>query len=452
MLKKLFVTLFVAFFSIIFIGCSATSPALYSPDKTYIPIEEVKLIELQKVKDIDKHRYEIYFKSKSTKPNINAYVNSKNTYIRPNSSIVIALPLEENSNVLTRTKKFKTEGYINKTEANIEKELLRFGFDVIDRSKFEAKLRSVRDSNNRTSVNQQNRLNYEKLKYYQREREKENLTEKEYFEKIAQLDLDSQSRKEGNKEIIDMSELIRAAQMDGVKADYIFQLNRIKESQSYPETLDLINIQEIEDYLIDNIDLDYGKGKNDIPPHLSLNVYRVLFSAKLIHVQTGKVVWTGEHELNSLHIEDMLVVFNITKKDISTQRINQGIKAENTHRLSLYNKAIHNKNQLETLYKLASQTRTYKNKKNQLNEEKKLKTDIHSLETALVSLSQEIKTINNSPLISKEKVKFSYTISPFTISPDLRRSSNQKRIQIHREQLLNKTIHSLLKTIRKDYY
>jgi len=444
-------------------GCVVSSPALYSKNKDVETVHNiVKLPMLKHIPDERTH-FNILYKAKHTKPSIDDYVNTRGSNIDLNKlpTVVIALPVEtrkteNDTNELDKTDEFKTEGYISKSEETVEKELIRAGFGVIDRSKFEAKLRTLRDSKNLDKDKETigTAMFEARMKVLEKQLENKKISVEEYSKKLASLDEASNSRYRGDKELIDMSELIRAAQSKGVQADYILQLNKIEEYNGYITQLSLKGNSKIEEYISKNTNLRYGYKKNDIPLNFDVRVFRVVFSAKLFNVQSGKVVWSGSHELNSLDIEDTTVDFDIMKQDITSKGINLEQSKINAQLYSLHQEALNASTQLKKLYNKASQEREYKDKNIQMFSEQQLRNSISKNLNIIVQNNKEIDRINAFARDNKISIKFDYKVSDLIINPnlntleDIKDPRKQRVIKNHRSKLLSETIRTLLNTIK----
>ena len=442
-------------------GCAKTSPKLYTEGT--LPPEPVKpvLIEPLEVQNSKKTVFNIVYNAKSKVVDLNNYVNSRANSIdlESNPTVVIALPIDTEGNIfqgdfhgLDRSQAFRTEGYINESEAVVEKELIRFGFNVVDRSRFEAKLRTTRETS-RVTEDIAGKVFQVKLKELEAKRNSGAITSEEYITQLSELDANQKTRKRGVNELVDMSELIRAAQSEGVQADYILQLNAIEEYSGYPLNLPVKGNREVELYLEDNPELRY-RVNNGIPSDFTTGVFRVVFGAKLFHVQTGQVVWSGTHELNSLNVEDIRASFHIIKKDISTEKINNEIAALNQEANQAYKKAKESQEALRSLYFKGSKERKYENEDSQRIQESRFLSSIQEHESIIKSRNSQLEKFNLTPRNYNDKVKFDYEISDLEVKPDLNPLNIQndpmkeRAIRLHREKLLSETVRSLLATIR----
>lgn len=443
---------------LIITGCATTSPALYSGVTKVPAVIGVKEIKPLKEISIEKKHFNLLYKAKNTQPNADNYINARGSIINLNKlpTVVIALPVEnkqqENSaQKLDKTGAFKTEGYINKAEETVEKELIRAGFGVIDRSKFEAKLRTLRESENDSII--QNEVFKAEFKALKGQLSDKKITDQEYADKLATL-TKSSKRQRGDKELIDMSELIRAAQSKGVKADYILQLNTIEEYNGYVVPLQIKGRSEVEQYIAKNPDITYGNSKNNIPYQFDTKVFQVVFSAKLFNVNTGQVVWSGSHELNSLDVEDIQASFDVVKQAINANELSNKINSLNKKIISIHKDAMLSQHQLETLFKKASVERKYEDEKIQKISELQLKNNLNHHEENIKKNNRLIDAFNLTVHDYNKDVKYDYLISDLFVKPNLNPekanldSQNMKVIHKHRSKLLKTTINSLFKTIK----
>lgn len=440
-------------------ACSIKSPALYETKQKIPEIENVVIKQNVEPVKIQKKNFSIKYDARKTKPNRNNYVNTRGGIIDLNKlpSVVIALPVENKmasneAQTLDKTGAFKTEGYINKAEEVVEKELIRAGFSVIDRSKFEAKLRTLRESNIGDTLD--SKVFDKESQILKDELKNGKITDKEYNNSLAKLNASTSTRVRGKKELIDMSELIRAAQSKGIKSDYILQLNTIEEYKGYATQLKIKGNSEVENYLLNNKDISYGSNEGDIPHAFKVDIFQVVFSAKLFNVQTGKVVWTGSHKLNSLDIENILASFNISKQDINRSSINNTINTLNNRITLLRDESLSSQESLQKLYAVASKEREYRSERRQKVNEKNLKNSILEYENSIKDANSKIKEFNLQSINYKAMLKYKYIVSGLLLEPNLNSTAtsmdNQKLniIEQHRSELLRQTISSLFQTIK----
>lgn len=445
--------------SLVLVGCTtATSPKLYLDSKKPLEIVKPNYFEPLKENKILKTKFKINYPVKEKELDPNNYVNSRGSNINLNKypTVVIALPVAMEKNIfqegvksLDTTKPFKTEGYISESEAIVEKELIRFGFNVIDRSKFEAKLRALRSN---TSDKVGSRIYEATISQLEKKKESRKITESEYLKELAELDKNQQRRNRGDNELIDMVELVRAAQSKGIQADYVLQLNAIEEYNGYPIDVYLKGKPEIENYLLKNPGLDYGS--NGIPEKFETAVFRVVFAAKLFNVSSGQVLWSGSHEMNSLNVEEQKIIFDIVKEDIGTKQINQDINLYNNEIRYKYEKALNSYSELSNLYKVASMPRKYKSKDEQRIKERNLINAIESLEANLNKYNKDVESFNLIPRDYKNEIKYRYKVSNLLQIPDLNPENlngdkqKERELSKHRQKLLSETVKSLLESIK----
>ena len=107
------------------------------------------------------------------------------------------------------------------------------------------------------------------------------------------------SRAADEKELTDISEVIRAAQSSAINADYILQINVFDTNKKLTASTDVRQSQEARELLRTQPklkDLLSAESAN----RLSCAIIGAALNAKLIHVETGGIVWIGNHELNEL--------------------------------------------------------------------------------------------------------------------------------------------------------
>lgn len=227
---------------------------------------------------------------------------------------------------------FQTAGYFNKAEQQIEKELIRKKFIVLDRSKFEAKLRELRTKTESPRVSASDRA---LTRLWEEQLKNGEINEEEFRTKMRDLELqrevaNREGSRKGEKELVDISELIRAAQSGETRADYILQVNRFYVDTTSDEIVDLLDLEEVQAIAKDNPGFtralkDAGKDSVRKP-----GFYGVL-NAKLIDVQSGAIVWVGALKVdvqNALK-EGLRIQVPATKKVYNDAAINKAIDGYN---------------------------------------------------------------------------------------------------------------------------
>jgi len=228
-----------------------------------------KQIPYPPIPKIEKRNIIIPIATHNKNINLNDIVHNKNFVILPGKKVVISSPtdtiqgaygrktdniknfkdIEQKSKEMIDSKKsndvdlYSTSGYYNFVEEQIEKSLIKCGFNVIDRSKFEAKY-------------------------------------------------------SGNKRLKHISDVIRAAQEGEIRSDYVLQINVLKIG-IVKKHINIIDNSEIYSLLIDDPSL-----KEQILEFQSIPIVSVQFNAKLIDVPTGQIVWLGNHTLSSDELID----------------------------------------------------------------------------------------------------------------------------------------------------
>jgi hypothetical protein len=247
-------------------------------------------------------------------------------------------PEEENGKT-----SFRTAENFDILEQFVEKGLLMSGFHVKDRSKFEAKLRDLRDTDakhwwGRTSVDS----DLGQLKGELDKRLKDgSITMQEYTEELVgareQLSDKRYGKNRKTDEVSDISELIRAAQDGEVQADYILQVNNMWVD-FVPSTRQM-NIKQFDatsEFLAENPGLRVSgeAQKNALPASIDQRWMMAAFNAKLINVKTGSIDWIGEYSIDSLAVleKGIQVMIDVRKKTDNDEII---LKEVDTYNASL---------------------------------------------------------------------------------------------------------------------
>jgi hypothetical protein len=184
---------------------------------------------------------------------------------------------------------YSTTGYYNYAENQIEKELLRIGFNVVDRSKYLAKVKEITAG---------------------------------IFE--------------------DVSDVLRLAAQDStVKSDFILQINKLSFGKTN-KTLYLRSFPEIKAYLD-----KFPEVAPQVPKTYTYPEYNVVFDAKLIEVKSGRIMWLGNYRVDSGQVlsknaMNILMTMAVRKYPSNEKEIKEFIEFQNTpdQRVKRYNKEV----------------------------------------------------------------------------------------------------------------
>jgi len=303
------------------------------------------------------------YEKKTTEFEVNFNSNSnlfhnvvQSKIIKRGSSVVINVPegiskknMQNDTIKNTDGQDFKTKNFFNEAEQQIEKELMRRGFNVKSRSKFEAKLRSMRDNSDSINKNYYSRIYNSVPPEYQailenlkKQFEDGTVTAKDYADQLKDFQTPITKRRSGEtEELTDISEVIRAAEAGDVKADYILQINIFETDKNESVMTDLRNSRKAREFISSNPSLlkQFEKGKN----RFECKSLAAKLNAKLIHVKTGDIVWIGEHSINEYTKSgtNKLIVGLTSQKYITNKSdIQNYVSKQNTHynRIARYNK------------------------------------------------------------------------------------------------------------------
>ena len=277
--------------------------------------------------------------------------------IKTNSSIVINVPegfFEEKSVDIANNQEFKTKDFFNEAEQQIEKELIRRGFRVLSRSKFEAKLRSLRDEaecnysdwrcvRSKAASELQHIIDETNKKY-----QKGLISSDEFAEEMKkfrgrlQTAAAGKKRDDGERELTDISEVIRAAESGDVHADYILQINIFETNQPKKVSLDLRHNSDVRDFIRSKPGLINASNVKKL--EISCFSNQAQLNAKLIHVKTGAIVWIGEHSLNEYSAGVTPLGFELGSKRYAANAyaVRSFVESQNTEfaRINRYGKNI----------------------------------------------------------------------------------------------------------------
>jgi len=124
----------------------------------------------------------------------------------------------------------------------------------------------------------------------------------------------------------DISELIRAAQDGDIRSDYVLQINQLQLKKK------LVSIDLARNSRVEAFRDKYPAIADSIPKFYQFPEYSVTFNAKLIDVQTGRIVWLGSHDVSSRNIleEDISIVMTLRKFVTNKEVIFKFIDSQNT--------------------------------------------------------------------------------------------------------------------------
>lgn len=207
---------------------------------------------------------------------------------------------------------FRTSSYFAQAEQQIERSLLEKEFRLLDRAKFEAKLRSQR------------------------------------AEAALSADKASADRELGRTELTDIAELIRATEEGENRADYIFRVDTFAIRPSSDETVHLLDFQEFEDLCNEHAGLRQAivaaGAESIVKPGFS-----AVLNARLIRVADGEIVWVGRHKIGTQHVLDngFTVTLPVTKSVSNADMVNSELTAFNATQRGLYEQCVFLKDEIE---------------------------------------------------------------------------------------------------------
>lgn len=464
--------LLLGFLSLFLTGCSKK---VFEPIYTTIPtiesIPTITFIDSIKIPSQEKKELTINLFAEKA-PIKEEYINKPGAKIKQGKppSILIAIPQDvivsgKNQKKFQVNTDFGAEDYINQAEQTIEHALLRHGFNVLDRSKFEAKLRDIRDKANIKPWywNDWTAKLLESGEYavvkqeYQNQFEEGTITGLQLTEVVNVIEKykigGASTKKRENDEMNDIAEMIRAAQIGFDRADYLLQINEVSIYQAGEKEILIKDLPEVKQFLEDNKGLEFGTTSNTLPFSVTTSWLKTTFNAKLIEIQTGSIVWIGSHEIESNNADKTIITFKVDKSIANDADVNGRIGAHNKE-LILLNKELKSiEKELYSSYLEASRKRKFESSNEMNSFKKRLVFRIQNLEDSYLSTTNSlIKKLNNPPKIAKEPWKFSYNISLPTSIPDLAfdnmlSAKSKQRLLEHKKKLIKTVTKSLINTI-----
>ena len=315
------------------VGCAGLADKLSVP-----PLPET---------EIDRVQAEFSFESRS-KLDENV-VQMKAHTVDQGSTVVINVPasVKQNYREQFRTQDdqdsertdFRTKQYFNKAEQQIEKVLIGNGFQVLSRQKLEAKLRRLRDESkcgfwcvrSQVSTEVQGLLDTLQQRY-----ESGELDEKEFLGKIDEIRSEHQvssagrSREQGEHELKDIAEVIRAAESGVVNADYILQINRLDTNDQVTVEKNLERLEPVRSFVRRHSEI---KDAFDEHKTMTCKARSATLNAKLVDVKSGKVVWIGEHTLNEHDIGNIEIEFEYRSRVRNEDVVRDFVRRNNTEQM-----------------------------------------------------------------------------------------------------------------------
>lgn len=249
---------------------------------------------------------------------------------------------------------FRTSGYYNEAEREVERAFLQMNWTILDRSKFEAKLREARERTQ--SINSSDPGRKEAEEQARKDRDEGKITHEEYLQRLAAIDKTYRETKggairlqAGENVMVDIAEAVRATQEGKDRAEFILTVAHLtmdRKSGTFP----LRNREEFADYLKRN-----PKAKDRIPVEIPPPWFQGDFAAKLIAVNDGKIVWLGNHTVESNAAEEIRITYKATKTPSNSDAIKLAVNRYNAKLEEAVRSAQALKNQAESQHQAGAE-------------------------------------------------------------------------------------------------
>lgn len=476
-MRKILIVLVLLFVN----ACSSTLPGIkYMPD-VHPGHELIQLSDIQTPKGYSKNLL-INIPKNDTELDDDDFFNKNAISLKPSKTIIISVPrgekaaldIDNQSQVDQPNNGYGSLGYFNRRETFIENALLRQGFDVVDRSRFEAKLRDMRDratNDDGSWWSYRDRLSEaqrKKISFLEKERDSDRLSKDEANRKIMLVLGENKDQssvtgttKEGRREMSDISEVIRAAKADGdAKANYVLLVNYldiIKPDRVDDNILPLYTIPEVKDLMNLDNDLSWGGIENDtaktfsrMPRGITTPGYFAKLSAKLIEVSSGKIVWLGEHIVNSLSARDVQIEININKTPANFHQQKRLLEIHNSKLNIAYSSMLSKKQQLVDTYTKYMKPITVKSDQFELLKRRK-SSEIDQAKLSYGNALTNYKTMSENHNFGLTEVyDYDHKIN-ISLSSDLNYLKEKKKYDLDKQErdVLNKHLEFLMKEVVK---
>lgn len=237
--------------------CSLLLGACVAPPPELAALPAFEPVEVVNAGTIGEDAVSFRVRSSSVGPANDEWAQSRAVRIAAGSSVVISVPLGAETDVQAPGQGgLRTSGYFNQLEQQVEFALMELGFDLRDRAKFDAKL--------------------------------------------VEQDGGEAAR------VRTIGQLMNAA--NGI-ADFVLQINRFEPLEGNARWVEPMQQPEVQRFVLQHPGLA-GSGALE---RFEIPTIEGVFNAKLISVETGSVVWTGSHSVDSLDVlpRGMLVTIRV---------------------------------------------------------------------------------------------------------------------------------------------
>lgn len=451
---------------IILSGCPPPIlPPLFITAPPIESLEPPSLLDIPLAPDPVVIPLKIYIPQLKTSVRDDNFIMSSGVIIAAGSSVVISVPAEfyqrvqqKSGQSISNEFEFRTAGFYNQLEQYVERGLIRAKLKVKDRSKFEAKLRDLRDSGD--VANREASPYNVALANLQKEMDSGKITRNEYAEQALQLRdklFDSSRSSLNRQELTDISEVIRAAQGGDIMADYVLQVNELTVDDYTGSPLQLATRPEVQEVLRKNPGLRLGSlgEKGSIPSTLKQPWAQARFNAKLIDVKTGSIDWIGEYTIESLSVlnDGVRIDIGIRKRPTNAIIIIRALENYNNSVERAYRKVVQAKQALDVEYQDAMKEIIYHGKREvgeRIQASRKQKVESAEKKYSR-TLSEFRATVNRKPPERGMVWSFGYDVDNPTVTPDLLRPRNEeekRKFRQHIKDLGSKVTLDLLMTIK----
>jgi hypothetical protein len=241
----------------------------------------------------------------------------------------------------------------------------------------------------------------------------------------------------------------------GAESDYLFQVDVLEITPSTDRAFRIADRPETRAHVEENPGLAVGDGVNSLPASIPSRWYRARFVARLLDVETGSIVWLGDHELESPAAEERGITIRIdTERRVENEReVNGRITDYNARGARLTEEARELRTSLAATYVEGSQAREFERDEEVVEWQERLRAEAARLEREYRDTLDELASLAAAPPRPEDAPwAFYYEVGAPLVEPDLspdgaEAPAAQEALANHRARLIRTVVTALIDTI-----
>lgn len=241
----------------------------------------------------------------------------------------------------------------------------------------------------------------------------------------------------------------------GAESDYLFQVDALEVSPSTDRAFRIADLPETRAHVEENPGLEVGPGVNELPATIPSRWYQTRFVARLVDVETGSIVWLGDHDLESPAAEERGITIRIdTERRVENEReVNGRIADYNARGRQLVEKARELRASLAATYAEGSETRVFERDEEVVEWQERIRAQAARLEREYRDTRDELVGMAaNPPRAEDAPWRFYYEVGAASVEPDLSPDQTdspaaREMLANHRARLVRTVVTALIDTI-----